>query len=520
MNKNLLKNSILILILPLFVGCNVTQQTSSESQMSYSDITETVTNYRLNYNVVYTGELLNGKPNGKGTFKYRNNDTLKTNIINNQVDQTQDSEVTYYTTRDKFTGKLSLDEEYNYHLIEGIYNYGTNAKIYQGKFKDNLFDDTEGKLIFSEKSYYVGEFKKGSNIGLIGTMYFDSFANKSEGLWYFEGIMKTESSFVINQLGKGKILFGDKSYYTGDLFYDGENYFRKGYGEMDFTNCHYLAGPWGASNNEYIAYYQGEFDYEITEWIHGNGVMYYVDFDMRPSGWAKGYFSVCHQIGEYTGGEIDLKPGYTKDMEKKYLRFREDYDRYIQESAWAPKHHKYLFAGDSYMEFMNSQSDTPFSKYFGEYDAINVGCGGSTSADWLNYYEDLVKPYSPESIFMHIGGNDKLWMASFEMIEKNLVKFINMCHHDFPTLKFYIVGQWMSYTTRNNYYVTHQLNVLFEKIVSEMNNVYLINFEDLTMKDVNNFEPIDNLVSYFKEDGTHMNDKGYTLWSNRIKEYL
>lgn len=520
MNKKVLHSSILFFILSLFVGCNNNQTVSSESQMSHSDVVENVTNYRLNYNVVYTGELLNGKPNGSGTFKYRNKDTLKTNIINNQVDQTQDSIVTYYSNRDKFTGKLSLDEEYNFHFIEGTYDYGTNAKIYHGKFKDNLFDDTDGKLIFSEKSYYIGEFKKGSNIGFKGTMYFDSYANKSEGVWYFEGIMKTENTFVANQLGKGKILFSDKSFYTGDLFYDGGNYLRKGYGEMDFTNCHFLAGPWGASNNEYIAYYQGEFDYEVTQWIHGNGVMYYTDFNMNPTGWAKGYFSVCHLIGEYSGGEIELKPGYTKDMEKRYLRFREDYDRYMQESQWTPRHYKYLFAGDSYMEFMNSQPDTPFSKYFGEYDAINVGCGGSTAADWLNYYEDLVKPYSPEVIFMHIAGNDKAWFASFEMIEKCLTKFINMCQKDFPTLKFYIVGKWMSYIGRNDYYVSHQLNLVFEKMISKMNNVFLIDMEDLTMKNVNTFEPIDNLASYFREDGLHMNDKGYVLWSNRIKKYL
>lgn len=500
----------------LLTGC----RTKNPPSENTGNCDETVTNYRLNYNVTYTGGLRNGKPHGEGVFKYRNNDSLKTCLKEGKVDPSCESTLTIGTSRDKFIGKLILDEEYRYQLIEGTYDYAVGSLIYEGKFNENLFEDEEGKLTLSEDSYYIGQFRQGTNIGLKGRIYYAAYENQTEGLWYYEGTMKTEKTFVANQLGYGKILFGDDSTYTGQLFYDGSSFLRKGKGEMDFANCHFLAGPWGASNEEYIARYVGEFDYSVSQWIYGNGVMYYTDKEGNPTSWAKGFFSANNLIGRYEGEEIDLAEGYTESMEKPYLRFREDYDVYLAEEKYAPQHHDILFIGDSYMEFMNSQSNTPFEKYFGEYDALNVGCGGSTTADWLNYYRDLILPYSPEVIVLHLGGNDYTQYSTFERIDANLRELISMCKADFPDVKIYIVDQWMTVATRSTYNARYQLNLIYDKIESEISGVEVIKVSDLVLQDELHWIPVDDLASYFGNDGHHMNDKGYLLWSERIKEYL
>ena len=507
-----MKYNKILLLLPLLISCN-----SNTNQI----INETkVKNSRLNYNVTYTGMLKNGKPDGEGTFKYRNNDTLTTFIVNGQVDNTKDSTHKIMSSKDKFIGKISLDDNYNISYIEGTYDYGIGVNVYTGKFKDNLFNDPNGKMKLLGNSYYVGSFVNGSNIGETGTIYYENNQRNGLGILYFTGVMKTLSSFVGNQLGYGQVKYNDDSVYTGQLLYTGSDFLRKGYGEMDFSNTNFDAGVWGSSRDNRLYKYVGEFDYSINGWIYGNGIMYYKDSNGNPTSFAKGYFSSCHIIGEYQYQDFKLIEGYDMSMESKYLRFREDYDKYLTDKKYEYKHHKYLFVGSSYMEFMNSNIDTPFSKYFGEYDALNVGCGGSTTADWLNYYETLVKPYTPDTIIMHTAGNDYANNASFDMIEDSLIKFIEMVKKDMPNTKIYFVTQIYTVATQKTFIYRDQLNDLFYLMSNKYDNVKVIDTRSVTLVDIDNFVPVDNLSSYFLNDGLHMNDKGYQLWSKIIRDFI
>lgn len=61
----------------------------------------------------------------------------------------------------------------------------------------------------------------------------------------------------------------------------------------------------------------GAFDYRKTDWIYGNGVMYFVDENGEPQYFIKGFFSGLDKIGEWQG-EFDyatLLNDYTRDME-------------------------------------------------------------------------------------------------------------------------------------------------------------------------------------------------------------
>lgn len=507
-----MKKINILLTLLLLTSCN--------NNNSHPISEKTVKNYQLNYNVSYTGTLKNGKPEGKGTFKYRNNDTLSTTFKDGKIDNNEDSTYKIMASKDKFIGKISMDEDYNVSYIEGTYDYGVGVNIYTGKFKDNKFNDENGKMKLSSNSYYVGSFVDGSNIGQIGTIYFDGNKEKGEGIFNFKGVMKSLSTFVVNQIGYGVVKYADKSVYTGDLLYDGTSFLRKGFGEMDFTETNMNAGIWGTSNDNMLYKYVGEFDYSVNGWIYGNGIMYYKDKKGNPVSYAKGYFSACHLLGEYQKDDYTLIDGYTKEMEAPYLRFRENYDYYLSNENYEYKHYEYVFAGSSYMTFMNTNADTPFSKYFGSLNAINVGCGGSTSADWINYYDTLIKPYTPNNIVMHIGGNDIANFAKLDMIEQSVKKFIDKCLFDNPNVKIYLVTQLLTVSTQSTYIQREQVNKILEKVSNDYENVKLIDVRSVTMTNIDNWTPVDNLSSYFLNDGLHLNDKGYTKWSKIIMDYL
>ena len=53
--------------------------------------------------------------------------------------------------------------------------------------------------------------------------------------------------------------------------------------------------------DEKIYMFVGYFDYRKTNWIYGNGVLYYRDLEGKPSRFVKGFFSCLNKTGEYKG---------------------------------------------------------------------------------------------------------------------------------------------------------------------------------------------------------------------------
>ena len=413
---------------------------------------------------------------------------------------------------------------------QGILVWDTGC-IYRGEFKNGVYDGmgsfdwrvyNEDGTVQSEGWLYEGEFKNGTMAGCRGKLTLDQ-TNTQEGLIWIEGEMSGFPEIKKNQMAVGFIRYGvDNSTYEGEIYYDHTGAAqRKGYGIQDFSQCNLGYGSaWGCAENELFYAYEGEFDYSVSGWIFGNGIMYYKDLSGNPVRFAKGFYSACHLLGEYTGSQ-ELHEGYTEDMGSKYIRFRENYDRYLSDPACQPRHVEYLFAGASYFTFMNTMPDTPFSKYYGEFDALDVGCGGSTTGDWLNYYQDLVKPYTPDNIVISLGGNDVSNGSTPERVYENLHAFIEQCKADNPDVKIYLVGAWITPSTLNSFSGRQELNdTYYPRLAKDFADTVYIPVEDLLWKDATTKTPVDDLASYFLSDGLHMNDKGYLLWTGRIKEYL
>ena len=468
-----------------FVGCDVAEQPNTPETQSgtgqsvdgsgVSNVKE-VTNYKLDGARTYTGTLVNGKPEGEGVLLW-------------------DSGCIY---RGQFKeGKYEGHGSFDWRVYNEDGSVKTEGWLYEGEFKNNTMAGCRGKLTLDQ-----------SGLG--------------EGLIWIEGLMTGFPAYKRDQNAKGFIRFGDNTTYEGDIYIDRNgNAFRKGYGFQDYSATYTGYGSaWGCEKDELFAGYEGEFDYEKGGWIYGNGIMYYTDLDGKPVRYAKGFYSACHLLDGYTG-EQKLRDGYTADMESLYIRFRENYDVYTSDTAWAKRHVEYLFAGASYFTFMNVMADTPFSKYFSGYDALDVGCGGSTTADWVNYYDDLIKPYTPDNVVFAVGGNDVANGATPETVYENYKKLMTMCRNDNPNVKFYIVGQWYTPSTVNNFSLRAKLNdVYFPRLASEFENTVYIPVDDLMYKDAEAKTAVDDLASYFLSDRLHMNDKGYQLWTTRIREYL
>lgn len=340
---------------------------------------------------------------------------------------------------------------------------------------------------------------KNSNI-----KFFDNYKTRSVGIWYF--VPSDKESYRKNNpcYGFGAIKYLEGSVYTGELFYDGKYYNKIGYGQQDFSNSG--LGDVDPIINERKYMYVGQFDYRKTDWIYGNGVLYYKDLDGKPSRFIKGFFSGLDLIKPYTK-EFDyssLLEGYTKEMESDYNPRRALFNEEM-------KNHNHvedletLFVGDSYFEFWY------YEKYAGKvfkdcYDLkhnLNVGLGGSKFVDWYEYIPLLKDIKKPKNIVVNLGFNDLHASFSPLKVYRDFKKFLKMFREIFPDANYYLLDVvhgpgFVPFYERENC-----LNkMMFD--MSKKNKITII-------RNAEQIENTQKTINCFDEDGCHLNPTGYNI---------
>lgn len=479
---------------------------------------EEVKDFVLSPDATYTGSINDKKElSGKGVIKYKNKDTLTGQFKNNKPEG--EMVYTIYESGDTFKGTGEFLENYSFSFIEGKYSYAKNKRTYEGKFKNNLFDDDNAVFSFGTGTSYHGPFREGSNIGQIGTMYYPPSVMKGEGVWWIKGKMIALGKVQGNTIVKGFIRFNDRSTYEGDIFFDGgSGYFRLGDGVQDFTECNYTGDIVGGPKNEYLHKYVGKFDYRISQWIYGNGVMYFTDVNQTPTSYLPGFYTATKLLKNYDGNEDDihLLEGYNKSMKCEYHPQQGRVDSYL--SKYGKKQAKILFAGDSYLDMWQREYNiTSYEEDMKGYDCINVGIGGTIWEEWNYLRENLVLPYCSDQIVFHLGFNDLHMGATPKEAFASAKKMIEGIRKEKPAIRFYLLSVEPSPAFSSYLALEKELNKLYKEYADSDTNIHFINSASLFMNGENT---ISDLSSYFISDMVHMNKKGYDRWVKLIKESI
>lgn len=340
---------------------------------------------------------------------------------------------------------------------------------------------------------------------------FEEYKTNSPGIWFY---VPNDGKFANGKSsqGFGTIKYEEGSVYTGEIYYDGNKFHKLGFGQQDFSKS--TIGRVIPEINERRSLFVGNFDYEKTNWIYGNGVWYFTDVDGKPSHFIKGFFSNLQKIGEYNGS-FDyslLIDGYTKDMEfdfdEKIAHYNARIDKYLSTYG----NPKVIFIGDSYFEFGDDYqyaSSNLISKKLPN-SCLNVGIGGSTFFDWNTHIETLKGRVNPNIVVINLGFNDIHQGLTFENINVQRDTLLKKVREYFPNAKIYMLC------------VVHAPAYESKREIEIAYNQELIKDADALNVIARDYGPklIQSAGACFYKDNIHLNSNGYKIFIELLKSIV
>lgn len=344
-------------------------------------------------------------------------------------------------------------------------------------------------------------------------IYFPAFYKRESGIWYFS---PKEGTFEkgVPSFGMGAIRYGEGSIYEGDIYYDGKNFHKLGFGIQDFTYS--SIGAFNEIQKRRIFLFVGNFDYRVSNWIYGNGVLYLTDANNNPVAFVKGFFYCLEKVGEYDG-EFDysaLIKGYTKDMEIEEYNPKNDFFKMTINRQNNRENIQNIFIGDSYFEYWNYETYAgkgfTFDEIFDE-TCLNIGVGGSKFRDWIPFLPLIRKNMPIKNIFINLGFNDINIGYKYENIKNEYLEFLKLLREYYPTANYYLFMTTMKAGEAHHYLDRHKEWNNYIDESSKENNITILHLNDLIEASSENCIYLDDV---------HINHNGYVLMKKLIDEVL
>ncbi|MBS1486495.1 MAG: G-D-S-L family lipolytic protein [Bacteroidetes bacterium] len=170
--------------------------------------------------------------------------------------------------------------------------------------------------------------------------------------------------------------------------------------------------------------------------------------------------------------------------------------------------------------FIGSSSFTYWHKlpsYFPGYPIINRAFGGSTLADQIFYFRNVVAPYRAKQIVIYCGENDLAYNPSFPA-DSALTRFKKL----FSLIRNNDATMWVTFVSmkpspsRHHFLKSYtQANNLIRDFLKKQKRTDFVDVASIMLN--KNGKP---KASLFTADSLHMNTRGYALWQKIILPYL
>lgn len=168
-----------------------------------------------------------------------------------------------------------------------------------------------------------------------------------------------------------------------------------------------------------------------------------------------------------------------------------------------------LFVGSSSIRYW------PTASAFPNIAVINRGFGGSVTAEVLQVYEHVIGKYAPARVVIYVGDNDIAAGVSVTDTIAKLKRLINRIKGDFPHAEVIYLPIKPSLSRWSLWPLMQQVNQSIQTYASGTDN--LVYVDTATPLLDTNGQP---KQSVFRQDGLHLNDKGYAIWNTILAPYL
>lgn len=154
-------------------------------------------------------------------------------------------------------------------------------------------------------------------------------------------------------------------------------------------------------------------------------------------------------------------------------------------------------------------------RWFPELDTINRGFGGSQIADVNRYTERIVVPYRPRTIVFYAGDNDINAKKSPERVASDFKAFVELVQGSLPDTDIHFIAIKPSLKRWEQFADQERANGLIQAMCASDARLYYIDV--VTPMRGDDGQPLPEL---FADDGLHLNDTGYRLWTGIVAEAL
>lgn len=190
-------------------------------------------------------------------------------------------------------------------------------------------------------------------------------------------------------------------------------------------------------------------------------------------------------------------------FEKTILKFEET-DR---ENPPAPG--QILFVGSS------SIVRWDVKKSFPDLDILNRGFGGSVINDAVHYFDRVVKPYRPRQVVFYSGDNDIGRKRTPEEVLGDFKAFVGKMRAELPGTPLIYITIKPSIKRQAFLDNINKANALIKEECDKNPSLTYVDICELMYDAQGNLNP-----EVFVSDGLHLSDKGYQLWTERLRPFL
>ncbi len=199
----------------------------------------------------------------------------------------------------------------------------------------------------------------------------------------------------------------------------------------------------------------------------------------------------------------DEKPQGPSRWEPAIRKFEE------QDRRMPPAKGGVLFVGSSSIRFWDLE------KYFPELEPLNRGFGGSQVADSVYFADRIVLPYEPRVIVMYAGDNDIAGGKSPCEVHKDFLTFIRIVHEKLPETRIVYVAIKPSIRRWKLVHKMRAANALILATCVEDERLEFVDIDTPMISEDGQPRP-----ELFIQDGLHLSDAGYELWSGLVRPHL